>query len=562
MKISLFIAGLSVAGGLGAAAQTRPSAQVLARIREEGFRRSQVMELASQIADVYGPRLAGSPSYRRAAKWAQQKLTELGLANAAVEPWGEYGMGWESNYTAIHLIAPEYQPIIGYPRTGSRGTNGPVRSEVIFIDPDSIRSDTDLDRYRGKLAGRIVFTAPIRPLAPHFTPEATRWSARELDSLARLTRPSRVPNPATPPQPAGRSALGPMPPLTPYQHVLGVRRDRRLQAFFRQEQVGALVYPSDRGDLGTVFVYVQQDRTPSSKTAPPSDPLAIRDGVLPWGAVPSVEIATEQYNRMMRILARGIPVTMEVDLRTTFYDDDLQDYNVIAELPGTDRKDEVVMIGAHFDGRSSGTGGTDDGAGSAAVIEAMRILKAVGARPRRTIRAALWGAEEPGMLGSRGYVLRHFGDPETGKGPWRPEHDKLAAYFNLDEGAGKIRGVFLQGVERARPIFREWLQPFADLGIRTLTIEKTGGSDHESFVAVGLPGFQFIQDNLELDSRTHHSNMDVYDRLVPDDLMTNAVVLASFAYLAAIRDEKLPRPVPEVPDIFRERPFARLPGSR
>jgi hypothetical protein len=349
-----------------------------------------------------------------------------------------------------------------------------------------------------------------------------------------------------------------MPPLTPYQRRLGVRRDKRLQAFFRDEGVGAIVYPSDRGDMGTVYVYVQQDRTPSSKTAPPSDPATIRDGVLPWGVAPSVEIATEHYNRMMRIIAKGTPVVMEVEVRTTFYDDDLQDYNVVAELPGTDLRDEVVMIGAHFDGRSAGTGGTDDGAGRAAVMEAMRILKAIGARPRRTIRAALWGAEEPGLLGSRGYVLKHFGDADTKR--YLPEHEKLAAYFNLDEGAGKVRGVFLQGVESVRPIFQRWLEPFHDLGIRTLSIAKTGGSDHLSFVAVGLPGFQFIQDDLELGSRTHHSNMDLYDRLVADDLKTNAVVLASFAYLAATRAERLPRPEPEIPEIFRERPFLRTPA--
>ena len=566
MRSALFIAGFlgssAVAAHL-AAAQEAADRPVLARIRDEGFHRSRVMEWASYLADVYGPRLAGSPSYRRAAKWAKEKLTELGLENAALEPWGEYGMGWESDYTSIHLVAPEYQPIIGYPRTGTQGTKGPVRSEVVYLDPDSIRSEADLDRYRGKLAGKIVFTSPIR-LPPHFAPEATRWSARQLDSLARLTEAGGEPTrrPARPTPPAANPDFGPMPALTPYQHVLGVRRDRRLQDFFRRERVGALVYPSDRGDFGTVFVYVQQDRTPGSKTAPPSDPMKIRDGVLPWGAVPSIEIATEHYDRMMRILAKGIPVTMEVELRATFFDDDLQDYNVIAELPGTDLADEVVMIGAHFDGRSAGTGGTDDGAGSAAVIEAMRILKTVGARPRRTIRAALWGAEEPGMLGSRGYVLRHFGDAETGRGPFRPEHAKLAAYFNLDEGAGRVRGVFLQGVERARPIFRSWLASFADLGVRTLTIAKTGGTDHESFVAVGLPGFQFIQDNLELDSRTHHSNMDTYDRLVAEDLMTNAVVLASFAYLAATRADRLPRPEPFVPDIFRERPFSRTPPSR
>ena len=556
--VAVVLWGLLISGCGGRRSAEPIDTGVLARIRAEGLERSQVMDLASWIADGYGPRLAGSPSYRRAAAWARDRFTAMGLSNAAVEPWGEYGMGWENLHTAIHLVAPEYQPIIGYPRTGSKGTDGPIRSEVIFIDPDSIRSEADLDRFRGKLAGKIVLTTPIRVLSPRFEPDATRWTDRQLDSLARAPVEAE-PSVRPPEYPAEQLRFGRMPPLTPYQRRLGVQRDKWLQEFFRTERVGALVYPSDRGDMGTVYVYTQQDRRPSTRNDPPADPLTTRDGVLPWGGVPSVVIATEHYNRVVRILAKGMPAVMEVEVRTAFYDDDLTDHNVVAELPGTDLADEVVMIGAHFDGRSAGTGGTDAGSGSAAVMEAMRILRAIDARPRRTIRAALWGAEEPGMLGSRGYVLNHFGDAATKR--YLPEHERLAGYFNLDEGAGKIRGIFLQGVDPARPIFERWLEPFHDLGIRTVSLAKTGGTDHLAFVAVGLPGFQFIQDDLELSTRTHHSNMDVYDRLVEEDLRINAVVLASFAWLAANRAEKLPRPEPEIPEIFLERPLER-PAKR
>ena len=530
---------LTVAGS----AQERLDHEVLAKIREEGVNRSQVMELVSYMTDVYGPRLAASPTYMQAARWAQRTFEAFGLENVALEPWGEYGLGWENKYTSIHMLTPQYQPIIGYPRTGSHGTNGKVISDVVYIDPQQIHSDADLDRYRGRLRGKIVFTSPKRALTPNFSSDATRLTAADLDGLAAAPITTASP-------PAGE-----LPGISAYQTILGVRSDKDLQDFFVDEGVASLVYPSWRGDMGTVYVYVQQDRAISSVDEPRPQTRR-RDGVLPWRSVPSVVIAAEHYNRMMRIIEKGIEVTMEVDVRTEFYDDDLMDYNVVAELAGSDLAHEVVMLGAHFDARSAGTGGTDAASGSAVVMEAMRILRAIGVRPRRTIRAVLWGSEEPALLGSRGYVRKHFGNPETLE--YLPEHETLAGYFNLDEGGGRIRGIFLQSNEHTRPIFEAWMQPFHDQGMSTISGARTGGTDHITFNAVGLPGFQFIQDDLELSTRTLHSNMDVYDRLVPEDLMFNSVIMASFVYNAASRDERLPRPEPFYPEIFRERPFDRM----
>jgi Zn-dependent M28 family amino/carboxypeptidase len=254
-------------------------------------------------------------------------------------------------------------------------------------------------------------------------------------------------------------------------------------------------------------------------------------------------MSVEHYGRILRMLEKKVPVQIEMDIQNKFYDNDLNSFNVVAEIPGTDKADEVVMLGAHFDSWHTGTGATDNAAGSAVMMEAVRILKAAKLRMRRTVRLALWTGEEEGLLGSRAYVTQHFADRADMK--LKPEHSKFAAYFNVDNGTGSIRGVYLQGNEAVAPIFQAWMQPFKNLGMTTLTIRNTGGTDHQSFDAVGLPGFQFIQDPIEYDSRTHHSNMDVYERIQAPDLMKDAVIVASFVYHAANRDEKLPRkPLP------------------
>jgi len=493
--------------------------RMIEKIKDEGFRRSQVMKTAGYMTDVLGPRFSNSPGYTKAAEWAKEKFEAWGI-KAEVEAYGEVGPGWENRYTSVHMLWPQYMPLIAYTKPYSRGTEGKITARVVAVDTETIFSPADLEKYKGNLRGKIVFTKPKRKLTLNFQPDAVRLSREELDEMAEL----RI----IPPQAAGGGAE------EPYGGPEKKKRDRpqrpldekEVQRFFDQEGAAVLVEPG--GPQGSApmdkgLVHVSAPR-PLGKGEP--KPL------------PTVIVAAEHYNRIMRILEWGIDVEMEVEVRVFFEEDDLRDFNVIAEIPGTDLKDEVVMIGGHYDGEPAGTGATDNASGCAVVMEAMRILKAVGAAPRRTIRAALWGGEEAGHLGSRAYVRRHFGDPETQR--YLPEHGKLSVYFNVD-WYGRFRGVYLQGNDLVRPVFEEWMKPFHDLGMTHLVPGNTGGTDHMSFVRVGLPGFQFIQDDLEFFTTTFHTNMDVYDRLVPEDLMQASVILAAFAYQAAMRDGMIPR---------------------
>ncbi len=494
--------------------------EMVAKMRDEGFRRSQVMELASYMTDVFGPRFANTPAYDQAAHWAKERFEEFGLENVVVEPWGEYGLGWENNFTSVHMLTPQYQPMIAYPEPDTRGTEGKVRGEVMFIDTSQIYSDSDLAPYRGELSGKIVFTQPKRQLELNFKPDAVRLSDEELGDMARLdiARVAEAAEAAEESQTGGygedRRRSGPRP----------LSREQ-LDSFFESEGVSVLAAPgtSNMGpmDKGTVHVSGSH-RTPVGERPP----------------LTAIIVAPEHYNRVMRVLEKGIDVEMEVEIRNTFYDDDPLDYNVIGEIRGSDLAQEIVLIGGHYDGEPSGTGATDNAAGAASVMEAMRILKAVGAQPRRTIRAALWGAEESGLLGSRGYVRKYLGDRETQE--LLPEHENFSVYFNMD-WYGRFRGIFLQGNDRTRHIFEAWMRPFHDVGMTWIVPGNTGGSDHMAFLEVGVPGFQFIQDDLEFFTTTFHTNMDVYDRLVAEDLMQASVILASFAYHAAMRDQMFPR---------------------
>jgi hypothetical protein len=494
--------------------------EMVAKMRDEGFRRSQVMEIVGYMTDVFGPRYANTRAYDQAAHWAKEKFEEFGLENVVVEPWGEYGLGWENTFTSVHMLTPQYQPMIAYAEPDTRGTDGKVRGEVVFVDTSRIFDDSDLTPYRGELNGKIVFTQPKRRLELNFNPDAVRLSDEELREMARLDI-------------AGVAAAAKESEETQSE---GYGEDRRrsgprplareqLEDFFESEGVSVLASPggSNTGpmDKGTVLVSGSH-RTPVGETPP----------------MTSIIVSPEHYNRVMRVLEKGIPVEMEVEIRSTFHDDDPLDYNVIAEIPGSDLAHEIVLIGGHYDGEPSGTGATDNASGAASVMEAMRILKAVGAQPRRTVRAALWGAEESGLLGSRGYVRKHLGDRETQA--YLPEHENFSVYFNMD-WYGRFRGIFLQGNDRTRHIFEAWMTPFHDVGMSWIVPGNTGGSDHMAFLEVGVPGFQFIQDDLEFFTTTFHTNMDVYDRLVADDLMQASVILASFAYHAAMRDEMFPR---------------------
>jgi carboxypeptidase Q len=478
--------------------------QAVYQLKEEGLQRSRVMEIASYLTDVHGPRLTGSPNLRAAADWAVKEMQGWGLADVKLEPWGEFGRGWTNDRFVAHMIAPARSPLIGYPKAWTPGTGGVVTGDVVFAE---LGTDADLETHRGKLKGKFVLTARARAVAAQFDALARRFTDADLAERARQ------PVAAAPPSASGAGA----------QAARGFLERRT--AFLVKEGVAATLEPG-RGDGGTVFVLGGGSRNAGD---PPT--------------VPQIVVAVEHYNRLFRILEKKIPVTLELDVRNTFHDADLTAFNVVADIRGADKADELVMLGAHFDSWHAGTGATDNAAGSAVMMEAMRILRASGVRLRRTVRLALWSGEEQGLLGSRAYVDTHLANRQTMAA--KPGHAKFSAYFNVDNGTGAIRGVYLQGNEAVAPVFKAWMAPFTNVGMTTLAIRNTGGTDHQSFDAVGLPGFQFIQDPVEYSSRTHHSSMDAYDRLQPADMMQNAVIVAAFAYHAANREALLPRkPMP------------------
>lgn len=538
--------------------QEKVDLDTIARIKEEGLKRSQVMEILSYLTDVHGPRLTGSPNIKAAGQWAKQKLTEWGLQRARLEPWGPFGRGWTLEGFTANVVAPQFIPLIAYPKAWSPGTYGTVRGPVVYLDA---KIEADLEKYRGKLRGAIVLIAPPRRVEAHFQAEAQRQSDERLLTLANAELPA-----------VGAPARRP-PQQSPEQRAAAALLQKKWELCFADR--AAVVLEPGRGDGGTIFV-----QSVTLPQPPPNTPADRRPR--PWSkdappTLPQLVVAVEHYNRIIRMLEKGIQVGMEVNVTSRFHAADLMGFNVIAEIPGTDLKDQVVMVGGHFDSWHSGTGTTDNAAGSAVALETVRIIQALGLKPRRTIQIGLWGGEEQGLLGSRAYVNEHLGRridaqpqdrfrPEVAGPPpsgeptqepqastpqtpprfeLKPEHENFSAYFNLDNGTGKIRGVYMQGNEAVRPIFRAWLAPFRDMGASTLSISSTGGTDHLSFDGVGLPGFQFIQDPIEYNPRTHHSNMDVYDRIQEEDMMQAAVIIASFVYHAAMRDEKLPRkPLP------------------
>ncbi len=513
-----------------ALAEDRADLAAIYKIKDEGLNRSQVMDIESYLTDVYSPRLAGSPALRTAAEWVQGKLKEWGLANIHTESY-DFGRSWNLKKFQAHMIEPAYSPLIAYPKAWVPGTNGVINGEATRVE---ISSEADLDKYKGKLKGMFVLSQPPRDIEAQFKPLGTRFSDKELEDLAKAPEPG-------------------MNPFGQFARARGQMPNRQLQRkimdMYVAEGVAAVLEPS-RGDGGTLFVGSGGDR---SKDAP---------------AVPTqVVVAVEHYNRMCRILDKKIKVRLEMEVQAEFIPGDLKDLNVIAEIPGTDKKDEIVMLGGHFDTWHAGTGATDNSSGCAIAMEAMRIIQASGLKPRRTVRIALWGGEESGLLGSRAYVNEHFAERPAPPAnidrasdeyrTWmmnsmrtpptiKPEHAKLSGYWNYDNGTGKIRGIYLQGNEEVRPIFEAWLAPFKDMGATTVTIRNTGGTDHQSFDGVGLPGFQFIQDEIEYTTRTHHSNMDVYERAQRGDLMQSAVIMASMVYHTAMRDQLLPRkPMPK-----------------
>jgi carboxypeptidase Q len=506
MKLKLLYACLLIAGTAGTVfAQDTPDPTMTARIREEGMNRSQVMDIAFHLTDASGPRLTNSPALKRAQDWAVNALKTWGMVNAKREQWGKFGKGWEiqKNYAAITV--PYYHAIIAIPKAWTPGTNGLIKADVVYVKADTI---IDLEKYKGKLKGKIVIFDATPPAEQNFkTPDASRYTDADLDAMAK----------AAPPAPAG-GAPQRRPPLR------GAAAVRAALAQFEVNEGVSLALSQARGTDGTVFTTNGASYADTAHTV-----------------VPELETSSEDYQRILRLVKSGQKVTMEADIQTQFFGDDLNGYDVVGEIPGTDPKlkDQLVMVGGHLDSWHSATGGTDNAAGSAVMLEVMRILSRVGMHPRRTIRIALWSGEEQGLLGSRGYVTNHFGDRVTMA--LKPEQAKVSAYYNLDNGTGKIRGVYLQGNAVAGPIFQQWLAPFKDLGATTITISNTGGTDHQSFDAVGIPGFQFIQDPMDYGTRTHHSNQDTYDKLSEADLKQAATIIASFVYNTSQRDEMIPR---------------------
>ena len=489
-------------------------APALAKIREEGMQRSKVMEITSYLTDVYGARLTGSPSTKAAALWVVDQLKTWGVSNPRLETWGPFGRGWSNEKLTARVVAPTQYPLIAYAGAWSPGTKGAVTGDVIFVRVDSI---ADLARYRGKLGGKWVMLGAVPTVQAHWEPQSTRFSDARLDSMA--TEGPQAEGGGR----GGRGGGG---------GQGGAELNRQRTELFRSEGIAGVLQPG-RGDGGTVFTGGAGSRAVDA----------------PWSP-PTIIVSAEHYGRMARTLEKGIPVKVEIEVDNRFYDADLNSFNIVAEIPGTDRRlrDEVVMLGAHFDSWQTGTGATDNAAGSAVMIEALRILKASGLPLRRAVRIGLWTGEEQGLIGSRMYVTEHFGVRDSTGLHAKPAHEKFSSYYNVDNGTGAIRGVYLQGNESVRPIFQAWIEPFRDLGMRAVTIRNTGGTDHQSFDRVGLPGFQFIQDPVEYNSRTHHSNQDVYERIQAEDMKKNAVIVASFVYLSANREEKLPRkPVPLTP---------------
>ncbi|HEX8246632.1 MAG TPA: M20/M25/M40 family metallo-hydrolase [Pyrinomonadaceae bacterium] len=515
--------------------------ETIDRIKEEGLKNSQVMQTLSYLTDVIGGRLTNSPNMKRSNEWTRDTMKKWGLQNAAAEPWGTFGRGWSLKSFSAQVVEPQVFPVIAFPKAWSPSTKGAVTSEVIYLD---IKSEADFAKYKGKIAGKIVLVSGVRELKADFKGMGTRRTDEELAKLAN------APDPALAPRPQQNQNQ----PLTPQQTERLQRFMTSLKAFnfLVEEGAAAIIDNSFEGSGGTLFV--QGANLAQEIPANPQDLFRRNPNRLsPYQKeaeakmIPQLTMASEDYNRLFRMIQQGITPKMTLDVQAQYHDEDLQGYNTVAEIPGTDPtlKDEIVMLGGHMDSWHSSTGATDNAAGVAVAMEAVRILQTLGLKPRRTIRVALWSGEEQGLLGSRAYVKNHFGEWQ-GEGEARTlvkkaPYDKFSAYYNLDNGTGKIRGVYLQGNSAVAPIFRSWLEPFKELGAATVTLSNTGGTDHLAFDAIGLPGFQFIQDEIEYNARTHHSNQDNYDRIQAEDMKQAATIMAAFVYQTAMMDEKIPR---------------------
>jgi len=481
---------------------------MVATIREEGLQRSRVMEFESYMTDVLGARLTVSQDMTRARGWAVAELTRLGLARVAAEPFMDYGVAWDNEYVSLHMLEPDYAPMVGYPLTHTPGTDGRQVARAAVVD---LQVKADLETYRGTLKGAIALVSP--PVAIDVAALAAGVPRRSDEDLKKLEQTVIAPARATP-----RVVRNPD-LLTPAEKM----------AFLKAEGVTA-VFQCDSGWIGAVRGFAR----PGTKDDQWSRAASLASPVI-------VAVTPEHYNRMYRIVKRGIPVRVEIEVRNRIGERVEQAMNILGDIPGGDLAGEVVMMGAHFDTWHASPNASDNTSGVAVVLEAARILKAVGAKPRRTIRIALWGGEEQGLYGSRAYVLKTFGDPNDPKIGATPAYETFAAYFNQDYGAGQYRGIYLQGNEHARQMLTAWMEPFGDLGMTVVSNQSVGSTDHVPFDNAGLPGFQFLQDRIP--GTGGHTNLDYLDTIQPEDLMKNAVIMASYAYHAAMSDERVPRKI-------------------
>jgi len=501
-RLSITLLAMVLALPLAAFQNARVDHASVYKIKDEGFNSSEVMDIAWNLTDRIGPRLTGSSGLKNAYDWTSQQFKDWGLTNVKVLPWGEFGNGWDVEKSYVAMTAPYYQAIIGIPKAWTPGTNGPISAEVMYVDA---KSEEDLTEYKGKLAGKIVMLPTSIEATTTFEADARRFTDEELEDMTsrRVSNASGTPN---------------------RDRYADYRRRARLRnaayALFKDEGVKMVLNTHRGGGQGTFFTSNGARRDPS--------------------ALPEMEIAPEHYNRMVRLASKGEKVMIEADTKTKFHTTDQQGYNVVAEIEGSDPKlkDEVVMLGAHLDSWFAGTGATDNAAGSAAMMEAIRILKESGVKLRRTVRIALWSGEEQGLFGSRNYVKNTFMNKDNKP---NKEYEKFSAYYNMDNGTGAIRGIYLQNNEAVRDLFEEWFKPFHEVDAKTITSRNTGGTDHQAFDGVGLPGFQFIQDPIDYGTRTHHTNMDLFERLQAADLRKNAVIIATMVMQTANMDQKMPR---------------------
>lgn len=508
MKVTNFLVMPLVVISTFAYAQENIDLSAVQKIKNSALTESKVMDYALGLSDLNGPRLSGTPGLKNAMEYAKSELIKAGIKNVRLEPWGTFGRGWQMEKVYVAMTAPYYSPLIAYPKAWTPNTNGLISGEPLFVQ---IESENDFDKYRGKLSGKIVLRSNEREVIPHFEPDAKR---KTDDQLNDMKDHPLLDNAAARP-------FGNQPSRAAIREL-----NRKINAFFKSEGVALIIETGTKGDDGTVFVQNGGSYEIGGETG-----------------LPNLVMATEHYNRLVRLVKNDRHPKLDVEIKVSFFESDSIGYNLVAEIPGSDKnlKDEIVMLGAHVDSWFASTGATDNASGSAVVMEAMRLLQNTGLAPKRTVRMVLWSSEEQGLFGSNGYVNKNVYD--TKNKTKLKDYDKISAYYNLDNGGGKIRGIYAQSNDAVVPIFEQFLKPFNDLAANTVSIRNTGSTDHASFDRVGIPGFQFIQDDMAYGTRTHHSNMDDFDHLVRADLVQSSMVMAGFVYFTANRPEKLPRKV-------------------